>query len=123
MRGCVIGGVVLALVLTLVVCNAVFLRGVEASLLTAVDALPAVPDPDTTPARVAALRERVEELEGALGLSVSSTVPDKITETLRTVEVWAAAGDAEEYAAAVAVLRGLVEDIGRLERVEVRNLF
>lgn len=122
MKGCVIGGIVLIVVVAVVVCNALFVRRAEESLLKELEALPPVPDPTTTPADVAALRERLDGLEGILGLSVGYVTLDKAQETLRTLEVWAAAGEAEEYAVGIALLRELLEDIGRLERLSVKNL-
>ena len=122
MKGCVLGGAVLLAVILLVVCNAVYVERVEATLLEKLDALPDDPDSATTPARVAALREHLESREALLGISVSYTVIDKATEALRSLESFAASGDTDQYRATLAVLPDMLDDIGRLERLSLKNI-
>jgi hypothetical protein len=47
---------------------------------------------------------------------------DKVTEALYGLEAAAQAGDVYQYGESLALLADLTEDIGRLERVEIRNL-
>ena len=122
MKGCVLGGVVLLVVTLLVACNAVLVTRTEASLLGDLTALPQVPDPTTTPAEVAAIRARLEKKEAFLGISVSYTVIDKAAEALRSLEASAAIGDVEQYRATLATLVDMLEDIGRLERLSLKNI-
>ena len=122
MRGCIIGGAVLLLVIALSVCNALFVTKTEASLLRELDALPADPDPAVTPSQVADIREHLESKEALLGISVSYTVIDKATEALRSLEASAAIGDTEQYRATLATLADMLEDIGRLERLSLKNI-
>ena len=122
MRGCIIGGAVLLLVIALSVCNALFVTKTEASLLRELDALPADPDPAVTPSQVADIREHLESKEALLGISVSYTVIDKATEALRSLEASAAMGDTEQYRVTLAALADMLEDIGRLERLSLKNI-
>ena len=122
MRGCIIGGAVLLLVIALSVCNALFVTKTEASLLRELDALPADPNPAVTPSQVADIREHLESKEALLGVSVSYTVIDKATEALRSLEASAAMGDTEQYRVTLAALADMLEDIGRLERLSLKNI-
>ena len=122
MKGCILGGVVLTLVLAAVIGNALFVSHTVEMLIEQVYGLPDTPDPTATPAEVASLRKQVEEKEAILGLSVSCTDIDKTVETLRSLESYAASGDEVQYRATVAILLDLVEDIGRLERISLRNI-
>ena len=110
------------MVILLVVCNAIFVVRTEATLLQKLAALPPVPDPDTTPDEVAAIRAYLESNEAFLGISVSFTVIDKATEALRSLEASAAVGDTEQYRATLATLADMLEDIGRLERLSLKNI-
>jgi len=123
MKGCVIGGVVLAVVVVLVIVNALYVGRTVEELTSRLDALPKAPDGTATPLEIATLRELLESKEALLGLSVSYAVMDKVTEALRSLEAAAREGDVYQYGETLALLRDLIEDIGRLEKVEVRNLF
>ncbi len=122
MKGCVIGGGVLAVVVLLVIVNAVFVGNTVEELTERVEALPDVPDPAVTPDEIASIRELLESKETLLGLSVSYAVMDKVTETLYGLEAAAQVGDVYQYGESLALLTDLTEDIGRLERVEIQNL-
>ena len=122
MKGCMLGGVVLLVVILLVICNAFFVTRTEASFLKDLAALPLIPDPTVTPSEVAAIRRRLEDKEAFLGISVSYTVIDKAAEALRSLEASAAVGDAEQYRATLATLIDMLDDIGRLERLSLKNI-
>ena len=122
MRGCVIGGAVLAAVVILVVINAIFVGNTVEELTARVDGLPDTPDPVATPEEVASIREFLAAKESLLELSVSYAVIDKVTETLYGLEAAAETGDVYQYRESLALLMDLVEDIGRLERMEIKNL-
>ena len=122
MRGCVIGGAVLAVVVVLVTVNAVFVGNTVEALTERAEALPDTPDPTVTPDEIASIREFLTSREALLGLSVSYAVIDKVTETLYGLEAAAEAGDVYQYRESLALLMDLVEDIGRLERMEIKNL-
>ncbi len=122
MKGCVIGGVVLAVVIALVAINAVFVNRTVEDLTERLDALPDVPDPEATPEAVASLRELLESKESLLGISVSYAVTDKAVESLRGLEAAARAGDVFQYQGTLEILKDLIEDIERLEKLSVKNL-
>lgn len=122
MRGCVIGGAVLAAVVVLVIINAVFVGNTVEALTERVEGLPDTPDPVATPEEIASIREFLTAKESLLELSVSYAVIDKVTETLYGLEAAAEAGDVFQYRENLALLMDLVEDIGRLERLEIQNL-
>ncbi len=123
MKGCFIGGVVLVVVVILVIVNALYVGRTVEELTSRLDALPKAPDGTATPLEIAALRELLESKEALLGLSVSYAVMDKVTEALYSLEAAAREGDVYQYGETLALLRDLIEDIGRLEKVEVKNLF
>lgn len=122
MRGCVIGGAVLAAVVILVVINAIFVGNTVEELTARVKDLPDTSDPVATPEEVASIREFLTSKESLLELSVSYAVIDKVTETLYVLEAAAEAGDVYQYRESLALLMDQVEDIGRLERMEIKNL-
>ncbi len=122
MKGCIIGGVVLAVVIALVVVNAVFVNRTVEDLTEQLGTLPEAPDPETTPAEAVALREKLESKEALLGLSISYEVTDKAVEALRGLEAAARAGDVFQYQGTLEILKDLIEDIGRLEKLSVKNL-
>ncbi len=123
MRVCVAAGILLLVIVALVVGNALYVHRVSDDLLARAHALPAVPDPASTPAAVAALRERLERHLPWLGLSVHYGVLDRVEEALYALEAQAATGDSWQYAASRAVLIDLLRDIERLERLGVENIF
>jgi hypothetical protein len=122
MRGCVIGGAVLAVVVVLVTVNAVFVGNTVEALTERAEALPDTPDPTVTPDEIASIREFLTSREALLGLSVSYAVMDKVAETLYGLEAAARSGDVYQYRETLALLRDLTEDLGRLERVSIRNI-
>lgn len=122
MRGCVIGGAVLAAVVILVVINAIFVGNTVEELTVRVEDLPDTSDPVATPKEVASIREFLTSKESLLELSVSYAVIDKVAETLYVLEAAAEAGDVYQYRESLALLMDQVENIGRLERMEIKNL-
>ncbi len=123
MKGVIAAAAVLLLVTALVILNAVYVRRTTDGLLAAADALPDIPDPSATPQAVAALRAAYDRRLSLLSLSVSYTVLDRVEEALCSLEAHAAAGDGLQYAAALALLRDLMRDIARAERLHPENIF
>lgn len=122
MKGWVVAAAVLLAVCILVGVNGFYVRRTTRELMADMEALPAVPDPETTPAEVAALREKLDGHLTGLGLSVSYTVLDRAIETLYSLEANARVGDHMQYAASLALLRDMLEDIARLERFRLENI-
>ncbi len=122
MRVCVAAAVVLLVVLLSVAGNAFYVHTITDRFMEDIAALPEMPDPSETPARVAALRAQVEAHLPWLGLSVNFSVLDRVTESLLALEAHARSEDVWQYAATLATLRDLVSDLARLERFSVENI-
>ncbi len=123
MRGCIIATVVLCAVVLLVAVNAIYVNHIADELAAALDELPDLPDPATTPEEVAEIRRLLRRHETCLSLSVNYTLPDRILESLSAMEEHAQLGDRFQYAATRAILRDLCEDLARAERFRVENIF
>ena len=122
MKGCLLGGAVLILVIAAVILNALFVGHTVEDLTAQVEALPMTPDTADTPEAIASLREYLESKEALLGISVSYDVTDKVVEALRGLEAAARAEDVFQYQGTLAILKDLIEDIGRLEKLSVKSL-
>ncbi len=123
MKGCIIGAAVLCAVILLVSLNAVYVNRVSDTLLADLDTLPALPDPTNTPHMIAAIAADFEKKTTLLSLSVNYTLPDRIAESLSALEAQARLGDGFQYAATLAILRDLCEDLARAERFRAENIF
>ena len=132
MKGYVIALAVLTLIVAAVTANAAYIRFVTDSLAADLAALPDKPlvsepldnEPlaDETAAAVAAVRENFEKHLTLLSVTVAYPVLDRVTESLRILETHAQTGDSSEYAATLTLLRELVEEIARLEKLSVENI-
>ena len=121
MKGCIVAAVVLAIVLSLVAVNAIYVRHVSTTLTEMTESLPDLPD-GGTPEEVQKIRAYLERHTGLLSLSVNYTLLARLSETLAMLEAYAQAGNAMQYAATLAVLREICLDIARAERFHVKNL-
>ena len=132
MKGCMIALVILTLIVAAVIANAAYVRFVTDSLAADLAALPDKPlvsepfdnEPlaNETAAAVAAVRENFEKHLPLLSVTVAYPVLDRVTESLRILETHAQTGDNSEYAATLTLLRELVEEIARLEKLSVENI-
>ena len=122
MKGVVIALAILLLAVSGVVGNALYVHHVTDELRTGLDALPATPDPSTTPAAVSDLRRTFADHACWLGISVSTTVLDRTGETLAQLETHARLGSTQDYAATLTLLRELVSEIVRLETLALKNI-
>ncbi len=123
MKGVIAAAVVLCAVALLVAVNAVYVHHVTDRLTVMLDELPALPDPATTPDAVAETAAYLKQHMTPLSLSVNYTLPDRIAESLAALEASAEQGDRFQYAATLAVLRDLCEDLSRSERLKIENIF
>lgn len=122
MKGCLLAGAVLLAVLLIVAGNALYVNSAVKQLTNLVDTLPTEPRPIETPEQVVAIRKELEAREVWLGLSISYANVDKTVETLRGLEASARAGDVYQYQASLEILKDLIENLGRLERLSVKNI-
>lgn len=122
MRGSLIALVILAVIVGAVWGNAVYVCHATEALLAELDALPAVPNPGETPAAVAAVRENFERRSPLLGITVSHSVLDRVRESLVLLETQARTDAPADYASTLALLRELVREIARLEKLSATNI-
>ncbi len=122
MKHCRAAAVVMVIIVALVILNAICLARVTNELLCELDELPLIPEPDKTPADVAALRERLDAHTTFISLSVNYNVLDRALEALYSLEAYARAGNIAQYEATRATLRDLLEDLERLERLRLENI-
>ena len=121
MKGCIVAAVVLAVVLSLVAVNAIYVRHVSATLTEMAESLPDLPGEDT-PEEVQKIRAYLERHASPLSLSVNYSSLSRAFDSIATLEAYAEAGDAVQYAATLAVLQEICRDIARAERFHVKNL-
>ena len=121
MKGCIVAAVVLAVVLSLVAVNAIYVRHVSATLTEMTESLPDLPNEDT-PEKIQKIGDRLNRHTALLSLSVNYTLLARLSETIATLEANARTGDAMQYAATLAVLREICRDIARAERFHIKNL-
>lgn len=122
MRGCVIAGVILVLVLAAVVLNSFYVRRTVDILAKAAEALPEIPDPVQTPLEIARIGEMLETQEAFLEITVSSNTIVRVAEALTAMEAAARAENLTQYVGIRAVLVGLIRDIGRSEKLSMDNI-
>ena len=121
MKGCIVAAVVLAVVLSLVAVNAIYVRHVSATLTEMAESLPDLPGEDT-PEEVQKIRAYLERHVSLLSLSVNYSSLSRAFDSIAALEAYAEAGDAVQYAATLAVLQEICRDIARAERFHVKNL-
>ena len=122
MKGCMIALAILTLIVAAVIANAAYVRFVTDSLAADLAALPDKPLDNETADAVAAVRENFEKHLPLLSVTVAYPVLNRVTESLRILETYAQTGDNSEYAATLTLLRELVEEIARLEKLSVENI-
>ena len=115
----------IALVLLLgtgVTANYIYINDVSEQLLSRIDALPP-PDDATCNARVAELLDYWETHINTVSLSVSYLISDRVSEQALTLLASVSSGNRDGYFIALALLRDAVDDMRRLERFSIGNLF
>ena len=122
MKGCVLAAVILLLVVIGVICNALYIRHTSDQLLEWVEALPEIPTPQETPRAIGEIRAELEKKTPLLGITVPYSIIDRVSEALINLEACARIDDRLQYAETLALLRDLVEEIGRTEKITVKNI-
>ena len=122
MKGCVLAAVILLLVVIGVICNALYIRHTSDQLLEWVEALPEIPTPQETPRAIGEIRAELEKKTPLLGITVPYSIIDRVSEALINLEACARTDDRLQYAETLALLRDLVEEIGRTEKITVKNI-
>ena len=123
MKVCITAAIVLLLVITLVVINAVYVRRVTDDLLARLSTLPDTPNPDVTPQEIAAIKVVFDRRLPWLSLTAGFDSLDRVEESLIALEAHAEVGDVRQYASTRAVLEDLMQDIARTEKLSVEAMF
>lgn len=102
--------------------NFVYVNRAADAMVALFDDLPAVGEPLCVE-KTEALCQRWEQSAPIVGLSVGFLTVDKLSEHCQTLRSCAAVGDVYGYYATLTLLRDSIEDVRRLERFSVENLF
>ena len=102
--------------------NYVYINGVADELNTQIDAIPAIDHPKCLNI-TQDLQAYWEEKIDTINLSVCYTIADRVSEQAATLVACAACKDFYGFQTALALLRDAVDDMRRLERFSIGNLF
>ena len=122
MKGCLLAGVILLLVIGAVIINAIYIHHAADELMDMVQRLPIIPDPDETPPAIGKIRESLEKKVPILGITVTYTTIDRVSEALIALESYARTGDLRQYNATLSLLVDLIEELARSEKLTVDNI-
>ena len=117
MKGCVVALILLSLLVAGVCVNAGYVHSVSRLLTDGLEALPDEPVPRETAEAVGSLRQDFERRCAVLELTVPYTTLDRIRESLRLLELYAAMGEAVRYTETLVSLLEMAEEITRGERI------
>ncbi len=104
-----------------IVFNAIYINKVTTRLQNALDELPDIFSPDCA-VRAQELLAYWEKHEPYVGLSVSFTVVDRLTEQAILLAACAEGGDVFGFQSALALVKDCVQDVRRLEQFSIANL-
>ncbi|MCQ2430180.1 MAG: DUF4363 family protein [Clostridia bacterium] len=121
MRAVIAAVCVLLAVVCLTVGNAVWIRNTVGDIRCMAEALPEQPSPEAAEA-ASRLTDELERHEAVMSLSVSYTLTDRVRELTASLRAHALSGDAAGYRSDKAMLLAAIDDLDRLERLDIRNL-
>ncbi len=120
-----------SLIATIVLCcvmflaataNFIYVNRIADAISEIADALPAIDDPMCAQ-KADELCQKWEENAPIIGLTVGFQTIDKLSEYCQTLRSCAEVGDVYGYYSALTLLKDSVDDVRRLERFSVENLF
>ena len=118
-----IATVILVLVMLLAATlNFVYVNRVADEMTALTDALPSINHPDCVK-KTDELCKKWERNAPFVGLTVGFLTVDKLSEHCETLRSCAAVGDVYGYHAALTLLQDSIDDVRRLEKFEIENLF
>lgn len=122
MKAAVASGIILCLILALVIFNGIGIRRTVATMADMVAALPDTPGEEALP-QIAAILDFLSRQETYLSFSVPYSLLDRGVELCKALEVHAREGSLYDYAVTKTALADAVQDMGRLERLHLKNIF
>ena len=120
-----------SLIATIVLCclmllaataNFIYINRTADALDELIEALPSINDSSCVE-KTDALCKKWEEKAPIVGLTVGFLTVDKLSEHCQTLHSCAKVGDVYGYYATLALLKDSIEDVRRLEKFSVENLF
>ena len=126
MKGSIIAGLLLILLVLLVICNAFYVHHVTNRLTSMAESLPEHLSSDVSnqiAQNVAKMQAYQKKHEILLGISVSYTSPDRIAELSATLMTCARLHADYDYTATRNLLIDAIRDAARLEKLEIKNIF
>ena len=122
MKAAVVSGILLAVIALLILINAAYVNRTVDALVAAVEALPSTPQADTCQ-QVTHILSRLQSVETVLSLSVPYPAIDRSIELCRSLLCYAETGAENDYAMTRDLLTDALRDMGRLERLQTKNIF
>lgn len=122
MKASVASGILLVAITLLIILNAVHVNRTVNDFVMAVEALPSTPDGDTA-LQVKRVLELLLKKETFLTLSVPYTTLDRGIELCRSLLSYAESGSVQDYTATRELLIDALQDMARLEKLHVKNIF
>lgn len=120
-----------SLIVTIVLCcvmflaaatNFVYVNRLADAMNEILDAIPSIDDPMSVQ-KADELCKKWEKNSPIVGLSVGFLTVDKLTEYCQTLRSCAEVGDVYGYYTALTLIRDSINDIKRLEKISIENLF
>ena len=121
MKILIVSTLLFALMLGGIVFNAIYINKVTTRLQNALEELPDISSPDCTK-QAREVLAYWEKHEPYVGLSVSFTMIDRLTEQAILLAACAECEDVFGFQSALALLRDCVQDVRRLEQFSIANL-
>ena len=120
-----------SLIATIVLCclmilaataNFVYINRLADDITSLVDALPSINDPNCVE-MIDGIHQKWERHAPFVGLTVGFLTVDKLSEYCQTLRSCAAVGDVYGYHTALTLLYDSIDDVRRLEKLSIENLF
>lgn len=122
MKASVFSGILLIVVAALVLINAAYVRHVTDTVLDMLSRLPDGPS-EAAVGIAEEILSYLQDKETLLSLSVPYQTLDRSIELAGSLREYASMGSHFEYTATKALLTDAIKDMGRLEKVSLKNVF
>ena len=126
MKGSIIAGILLVVLVLLVIGNALYVHHVTSRLSAMTESLPERLGEaawDSTLEKITKIQAYLKKHETVLAISVSYTSIDRMTELYISLETYAQIGADHDYTATRELLIDAIGDGARLEKLSAQNIF